>query len=121
MVIGNLFRAIPGFSNGRMVTEWVIFMNASLATLLIVALPRPMQPGTTDALVAASSGRAGWSLAKTWLVGLASATVLIGVYGWLTLSLYQERLAGKPWANHRRFGPEAKWRISPILKHGEHP
>jgi hypothetical protein len=121
MVIGNLFRAIPGFSNGRMVTEWVIFMNASLATLLIVALPRPMQPGTTDALVAASSGRAGWSLAKTWLVGLASATVLIGVYGWLTLSLYQEHLAGKPWANHRRFGPEAKWRISPILKHGEHP
>jgi hypothetical protein len=40
MVIGNLNRAIPGFSNGRMVTEWVLFMNASLATLLIVLLPR---------------------------------------------------------------------------------
>ena len=48
MVIGNLARAIPGFSNGRMVTEWVVFMNASLATLLIVALPRKMQQDTTD-------------------------------------------------------------------------
>ena len=41
MVIGNLMRAIPGFTNGRMVTEWVLFMNACLATLLVVALPRP--------------------------------------------------------------------------------
>ena len=48
MVIGNLARAIPGFSNGRMVTEWVVFMNASLATLLIVALRRKMQQDTND-------------------------------------------------------------------------
>jgi hypothetical protein len=121
MVIGNLSRAIPGFTNGRMVTEWVVFMNASLATLLIVLLPRPMQHGTIDELTAAGGGRAWPSLAKTWLCGLAAATVLMSVYGWLTLSLYQPHLEGKPWANHRRFGPDAKWRIGPILKHGEHP
>ena len=45
----------------------------------------------------------------------------MSVYGYLTLAMYQQHLEGKPWANHRRFGPEAKWRISPILKHGEHP
>jgi hypothetical protein len=39
----------------------------------------------------------------------------------MTLAIYQSHLAGKPWANHRRFGPDAKWRIDPILKHGEHP
>jgi hypothetical protein len=121
LVIGNLCRAIPGFTNGRMVTEWVVFMNASLATLLIVVVPHAMRPGTADALVAASTGRAWPSLTKTWLVGLASVAVLVSFYGWLTLSMYQEHLADKPWANHRRFGPEAKWRISPILKHGEHP
>jgi hypothetical protein len=123
MVIGNLNRAIPGFTNGRMVTEWVLFMNACLATLLIVALPRSMQQDTIDESGAALRERqVAWpSLAKTWLYGLAAATVLISIYGSLTLAMYQRDLEGKPWANHRRFGPEAKWRISPILKHGEHP
>ncbi|MDG2390392.1 MAG: hypothetical protein P8M30_13875, partial [Planctomycetaceae bacterium] len=44
MVIGNLMRAIPGFSDGRMVTEWMLFMNACIATLLGVLLPRPSAP-----------------------------------------------------------------------------
>lgn len=121
MVIGNLARAIPGFSNGRMVTEWVVFMNASLATLLIVALPRKMQQDTNDDSGAARHERPWPSLAKTWLRGLAAATILMSVYGYLTLAMYQQHLEGKPWANHRRFGPDAKWRISPILKHGGHP
>lgn len=121
MVIGNLFRAIPGFSNGRMVTEWLIFMNASLATLLIVALPRKMQPDTADMMGITANEHAWPSLPKTWRWGLVGVAVLIGVYGSLTLAMYQQYLEGKPWANHRRFGPEAKWRIAPILKHGEHP
>jgi hypothetical protein len=121
MVIGNLCRAIPGFSNGRMVTEWVVFMNASLATLLIVALPQQMQRVATADFGAAFNERAWPSLVKTWLRGLAAAAVLMSTYGHLTLAMYQHQVEGKPWANHRRFGLEAKWRISPILKHGEHP
>ncbi len=129
VVIGNLNRAIPGFSDGRMVTEWVLFMNASLATLLIVALPGREQharagehgghptPDTRHLTPAAARP----SLARTWLVGLLAATVLMSVYGFLTLLMYQQHLERKPWANHRRFGPEAKWRIDPILKHGKHP
>jgi hypothetical protein len=42
-------------------------------------------------------------------------------YGYLTVALYQPHLKDKPWANHSRFGPNAKWRVDPILKHGEHP
>jgi len=123
IVIGNLDRAIPGFTNGRMVTEWVLFMNASLATLLIVALPGRTQQHTIDEHgTGRHAHQARWpSLAATWLYGLAAATVLIGIYGSSTLAMYQQDLEGKPWANHRRFGPDAKWRISPILKHGEHP
>jgi hypothetical protein len=123
MVIGNLCRAIPGFSNGRMVTEWVVFMNASLATLLVVALPQRTQRDTPDELKEARHAhQVAWpSFAKTWLWGLVAATVMIGVYGYSTLAMYQQHLEGEPRANHRRFGPEAKWRISPILKHGEHP
>lgn len=117
MVIGNLMRAIPGFTDSRMVTEWVLFMNACLATLLIVLLPRPVriidQPGENCP---------NWpTLCRTWLCGLTVAAVLMIAYGFMTLAMYQEHLEGKPWANHRRFGPEATWRTRPILKHGDHP
>jgi hypothetical protein len=126
VVIGNLCRAIPGFSNGRMVTEWVLFMNASLATLLIVALPGRQASATRDGRRAEDRvpdpPTPAWpSLAKTWLSGLVAAAIVLGAYGYTTLAMYQHHLEGKPWANHRRFGPEAKWRIDPILKQGEHP
>jgi hypothetical protein len=120
MVVGNVNRAIPGFSNGRMVTEWILFMNASLATLLILLLPNRLRPLTPD--TRHPTPAPAWpSLTKTWLCGLTAAAVLICLYGYLTLAIYQPHLAGKPWANHRRFGPEAKWRIEPILKQGKHP
>lgn len=126
VVIGNLDRAIPGFNNGRMVTEWVIFMNACLATLLIMVLPGPNAFADTPAASAVSDAsavnRSCWpSLAKTWIVGLVAISVLMCTYSFTTLALYQQDLEGKPWANHRRFGPDAKWRIEPILKNGEHP
>jgi hypothetical protein len=52
---------------------------------------------------------------------LLATTILMVVYAYLTIAIYQEHLEGKPWANHRRFGAEAKWRVDPILKHGDHP
>ncbi|MFO0788005.1 MAG: hypothetical protein U0805_01010 [Pirellulales bacterium] len=121
VVVGNLSRAIPGFTNGRMVTEWAIFMNASLATLLIMVLPGPNTFDSSAATSAATESRLWPSLLKTWGIGLVAVSVLLCVYGWMTLALYQHDLEGKPWANHRRFGPDAKWRIEPILKNGEHP
>ncbi len=116
MVVGNLIRAIPGFSDGRMVTEWVLFMNACLATLLVLVLPR-------DSLAVETWNKcASWpSLRWTWLRGLTLVAVLMSSYGFVTLTLYQEHIEGKPWANHRRFGPDATWRTKPILKHGNHP
>lgn len=140
IVVGNLARAIPGFSNGRMVTEWVLFMNASLATLLIVWLPgrgmrseeraRSEERGAerkerksqaaSDSEPRVPAARWPW-LTATWLLGFTAAAGVIFLYGYLTWAMYQPHLEGKPWANHRRFGPEAKWRVDPILKQGKHP
>ena len=116
MVIGNLMRAIPGLTDNRMVTEWVLFMNACLATLLVATLPRPAL--SNDAWKELPR----WpTLGGTWLRGLVVAAALMTAYGFMTLELYQEHLDGKPWSNHRRFGPDAVWRIKPILKQGDHP
>jgi len=35
MVLGNFSRALPGFSEGRLITEWVVFINACIATALL--------------------------------------------------------------------------------------
>lgn len=123
IVIGNLCRAIPGFSDGRMVTEWVIFMNACLATLLIIALPGRSAATALTAKTAKSDQPArGWPwLSLTWFAGIVVATGFVAAYGYSTLALYQKDLEGSRNANHRRFGPDAKWRIDPILKHGAHP
>ena len=116
MVIGNLMRAIPGYTDSRMVTEWMLFMNACLATLLVVILPRPSL--SNDTLESCLR----WpSLSGTWLRGLVATSILMTAYGAMTLAMYQEHLEGKPWANHKRFGPDAVWRVKPILKHGDHP
>ena len=116
MVIGNLQRAIPGFQDGRMVTEWILFMNACLATLLIGLLPQASRAASCW------ESRPAWSsLSRTWIVGLLAASALMCSFAYMTLKLYQPHLKGKPWANHHRFGPEAKWRVDPILKQGEHP
>ena len=39
MILGNLMRAIPGFNDGRMVTEWVLFMNGVVVTGLLLTWP----------------------------------------------------------------------------------
>ena len=116
MVIGNLMRAIPGYSDNRMITEWVLFMNASLSTMLIIALPgKPLAESTWQR-------RPAWpSLPATWAGGLFVVSALMCAFAWTTLAIYQEDLEGKGWANHRRFGPDAVWRTKPILKQGDHP
>ena len=116
MILGNLMRAIPGFNDGRMVTEWVLFMNGVVVTGLLLTWPASQKVSPLPAKWVEGS-----ALGRIWLRGLVSAVCMIWIYGILVLTLYQEHLEGKPWANHKRFGPEATWRIRPILKHGDHP
>lgn len=40
MVIGNFEMALTGWNPIRMITEWVIFVNALIATVLVLLLPR---------------------------------------------------------------------------------
>jgi hypothetical protein len=114
MVIANFERALPGFSQGRLVTEWVVFMNAVIATGIFVTRP------TTPFHSASISLHAPPSIRPLWTRGLAAAVVLMFAYAVLFKVMYGSAPIEAPQYAHKRFGPEAIWRTQPILKHGEH-
>jgi hypothetical protein len=114
MVIGNFERLLPNFTEARLMTEWVIILNASLATFLALALPAP------GASVASCEPVDYRPLIRRFAIaGLGSATLLMTLYAGLITTVYgpvRERISG----SQLRFGENATWRIKPILKNKEH-
>jgi hypothetical protein len=114
MVIANFTRALPHFTEGRLITEWVVFMNACLATALLATratapyhyLAMPLDPLP--------------QLRSLWARWLPAAVVLMFAYAVLFKALYGDTTIQDEQHAHKRFGPEAIWRTQPILKHGEH-
>lgn len=115
MVIANFERALVNFHENRLVTEWVIILNAALATFLIIALPQsskklyPIEPLSYGALVR-----------RIWLYALPAIACALLVMAVTIRLLYGDAPLDSPDSNHKRWGEEAKWRIDPILKNGEH-
>jgi hypothetical protein len=114
IVIGNFTRALVAFSEQRIATEGVIIINALIATFLILFCARdseeiPVQPGEDYARLAR----------RTIIGGLAA--LLIGAFGFTAVvhGVYRDKPDG--WGGRNiRFGPEADWRIHPILKNAKH-
>ncbi len=101
MVAGNFERALVAFAPQRLVTEGVIFFNASVCTLLalLYAGARPnvdqKEPADFSALIR-----------KTVIIGLM-ATALSLIADWrIVRAIYGDTFAGFA-AKHIRFGPEA--------------
>ncbi|MBX3178696.1 MAG: hypothetical protein KF886_15160 [Candidatus Hydrogenedentes bacterium] len=110
----NFERALTGFTDQRLITEGMIFLNATLATVLILILPRPgFQPPEHGQI------RYGDTLLRTAWGGLVA--VLITAFGMTAIvrAMYGGNFAGH--ANQQfRFGDEAVWRIEPTEKSGRH-
>jgi hypothetical protein len=114
MVIANFERALPAFPQARLVTEWVIFMNACLATaILVTRFTAPFHEATIPL-------HGPPRIRLLWIRGLAAAFVTMFAYTVLFKAMYGDAAIEHPIYAHKRFGPEALWRIEPILKHGEH-
>ena len=63
MVVANFERSLNGFSEQRLLTEWLILINASIATFLAIALPGPPQcrPSWSRPTTGLSSGVSGFA------------------------------------------------------------
>ena len=114
MVIGNFEKALVAFREQRLGTEWVIFVNALVGTLLILAWARinDLHPE-----VGAANYRPIISRTLRW----GAAAVLLGIFSFTAVvhGVYGDKHDGWGGGN-LRFGPKADWRTRPILKSVEH-
>lgn len=101
MVAGNFERAVVAFQPVRLVTEGVIFVNAVLATVMVL-LWAPA--GRTEGQVPPK----GYLplVRRTALVGLAAAALAVTLDWGIVRALYGDRFAGHA-GLHIRFGPHA--------------
>lgn len=101
MVVGNFERALVGFTGQRLVTEGVIFLNASLVTLLIL-LTAGRGPARDE------NPPPPWlpALRRAVLVGTLAAACAILADWAIVRAVYGDRFAGHA-SLHIRFGPNA--------------
>jgi len=118
IVIGNFERALPGFSEQRLITEWVIIVNAVIATVMILTLPREedacdIRPTTKFLSLLGFAAMGG--LVASCLVVAASFGIVRGLYGGAFAG--HAGFEGKP---QTRFGDTPEWSVRPNLRKGEH-
>lgn len=115
MVIGNFERALVGFSEQRLATEGTIFVNAAIAMLLLLCFTRENEPVIAPASTV-SFGRSSWGVV---IGGLAAMLVATAVFTGTVHKMYGDRPDG--WGGRNlRIGPDADWRMHPILKSKQH-
>lgn len=117
MVVANFERALTGWHPSRLLTEWVIFINAIIATVLILILPIENIPSKFQ-----ESGNMLQSYRKQWIKALGVVIVATLFFTFSNRLIYHypeyQKLNKKTY--HTRFGPEASWRSKPNLKNAEH-
>jgi hypothetical protein len=114
MVVGNFERALMGFTQQRLITEWVIAMHAVVATLLVALCPK-------DVEVVMEKTKPGYGLR---LLATCALGLLVGagaVYGetYVARLIYGDQFAGHA-GQEKRFGTNAEWLKHPILKGQQH-
>jgi hypothetical protein len=114
MVIANFTKALVAFADGRIATEGVIMFNALICTVLLLGWVR--QPDETPAFRAADFGAF-----TRKAIGLTAVLLLATTFFYTAgvRSLYGNQPTG--WGgNNLRFGPNADWRVKPLLKSRPH-
>jgi hypothetical protein len=114
MVIANFTKAVVAFSDGRIATEGAVMFNALICTVLLLGWAR--QPDETSALREADFGLfARKAVALTAVLLVATTTI----YTAGIRVIYGNQPTGWGGGN-LRLGPNADWRVKPILKSKPH-
>ncbi|HPO16338.1 MAG TPA: hypothetical protein PLI09_23080 [Candidatus Hydrogenedentes bacterium] len=114
IVTANFERALPSFSEQRILTEGVIFVNAIMATFMILACA-----WETNSIPLLETSAFHKPIRHALWAGVAA--VLIASFGMTATvrMVYGDTPAGHS-SIHKRFGPDATWRIAPLEKGKKH-
>ncbi|HAC89878.1 MAG TPA: hypothetical protein DCF63_04480, partial [Planctomycetaceae bacterium] len=119
IVVMNFERALVRFSEGRMLTEGAIFLNAVIVTWL-VGTYKPLSSqsvGQANGIGAHADSQPSWLRLSAW------AAIVIAVCT-LGMPAMIRKVYGDVHAGHsglqKRFGPDALWRTTPIFKSKKH-
>ncbi len=114
IVIANFERALPQFDAGRLITEWVIFIHAIVATALILVLPRPGLPTTVGSIMNYKP-----LMRRVMLKAVIVAIIATGLFTYSIHRVYGDTFAGHA-GLQTRFGEDATWRHHPNLRNEKH-
>lgn len=114
-VIFNFERALTGFGEGRLITEGVIIVNAAIATALLLLAARSSDP---TAIMPERPRTPQWYRAA--LIGIVVAVATVSLATWATRAAYGDEGARPESSWQLRFGPDAEWRVNPLLKERAH-
>jgi len=117
MVVANFERALTGWHPSRMLTEWVIFVNAIIATVLVLLLPREEE---TIVIHEVDDYKPYYK--RLW-VKAAVAIVISSLFFLGTNRLIYQYPAYDKMNKYNyqfRFGPDATWRVHPNMKNANH-
>ncbi len=116
IVIANFERALAAFTEDRLLTEAVIFINAAIVTVLILILPRQ-----GDYAVHVPRLTKTVHYARAAILAFIAASAIIYTEYRIVSYLYQDTYAGSDHAGKQyRFGPDAEWRVNPLSRTEEH-
>ncbi|MCP4189981.1 MAG: hypothetical protein GY768_05065 [Planctomycetaceae bacterium] len=109
-LVGNFSRALSAFTASRILTEGILYLNAVLASCLILLLPSVRRVVAVDEKV------------NTKKLAFISATALLicaitfpSLEWWSTRRVYGDAHSGKRGMDFR-FGPNANWKRAPMIK-----
>ena len=114
IVIANFTKALVAFADSRIATEGTVMLNALVCTVLLLIFPREH-----DSPTVIREGDYGLLTRRSILLGVLLFLATTMIYTTGVRSIYGNQATG--WGgNNKRFGPEADWRIKPILKSKHH-
>ena len=114
MVVANFERALPQFTSARLLTEWTIFVNALIATVLVLLLPQEHENIT---ILETENFKVPYK--KSLTLALAGFLVPAIIFTGANRLMYHYPSADKlEFLKNKqtRFGTEATWRSKPNLK-----
>ncbi len=112
IVVGNFLRAVVGFNGQRLATEGAIAVHGLIVTFIILVCARDR-----ESVEICEPVNYGPFIKKWAIAGLVAFLLCSTVYLTVNRSVYGDKYDG--WGSGRpnlRLGPDADWRVRPVVK-----